>query len=111
MGVGKEVDGRAQPLHIDHEVHGIRCIRRPLPVRHHVHSHGRVGVRNSVEAIIDILHLPDPPQPIQRRVVKVEEGIARRRVGITAGIDSRNIVTRRVNLMKWLVSSSLTPEW
>jgi hypothetical protein len=33
--------------------------------------------RDGIDTVLRVLHLPDPPDPVEHAVVEVEEGIAR----------------------------------
>lgn len=53
---------------------------------------------DSVEAVVGILHLPNPPQSVQRAVVEVEGGVAGRGSRIAARVNAVDVVTCSVNL-------------
>lgn len=100
MGLAKR-NRRAKPLHIDHT---IQRIRRPLL---HRHRHGSVDKGQRIDPRVDVLELPDPPDPVQRRVMEVEDRVAGGSVGIAARIDRGDVVACCVDLIPGQLGSPL----
>lgn len=83
-------DLRTKPRHVDRHIHGIRP-------PNHAHRRHRAG-RNGVEALVRVLHLPDPPQSVECGVVEIEDGITWRCHRITARIDGSDVMACCVDL-------------
>jgi len=101
MGV-QQLDWSSKPGQIDGCLCGIGLTSllpaapRPHPVSAVIHGvpvHG-----DSIEAVVGVLHLPDPPEPVDGAMVEIEDGVARRGAGIAARVDSVDVVAGGVNL-------------
>ena len=53
-------------------------------------AEGHLGI----DAIVGVLHLPNPPKSIQTGVVEVKDGIAGRDHRVAAGVAARDVMTR-----------------
>lgn len=86
-------DRGAKPLHINHTLQGVRGPS--------IHGHRHIGgnKRKGVEAVLRVLHLPNPPDAVQRSVVEVEDRIAGGSVGISARVDGGDVVACSVDLI------------
>lgn len=94
-----------QPLQINHHLVRIRDARLPLArlhlphaMRPMVHGNHHAVHGHGIQALVGVLHLPHPPEPVQRRVVEVEDGVARGGGGVPAGIDGVDVVAGGVDL-------------
>lgn len=94
----EELDRGAKPLHVDGDV--VRVDSGALLALLHGHGHVHVDKGDGVEAVGRVLHLPDPPEAVQRRVVEVEERVAGRGVRVTARVHRRDVVAGCVDLKK-----------
>ena len=56
-------------------------------------AEGHLGVNT----LVGVLHLPDPPETIERGVMEVEDGIAGGDHGVAAGVAARDVVARVVD--------------
>lgn len=97
-------DRRREPLEVNLHLERVRDAL-PLPVAAvvDVTDHG-----HSVEAVLGVLHLPDPPQPVKRAVVEVEDGVARRGARVAAGVDAVDVVACSVDLV-WSAGLETAP--
>ncbi len=66
----EKLDRGSEPFQIDHDILGVL---RTSMVMHRAHG---VRKRDSKEAGLGVLHLPDPPQAVQRAVVEIEDRVA-----------------------------------
>jgi len=57
----------------------------------------RAETHLGVHTLVGVLHLPDPPETIQRGMMEVENRIARRDHRVAAGVAARDVVARVVD--------------
>ena len=87
-----------QPLEIDDHLAGIGdALARLDHIRHAlvstvVHRNDGAVHGHRVQSCIHILHLPHPPETVERGVVEVEYGVAGRRVGVSARVDGVDVM-------------------
>lgn len=102
----EQLDRGAEPFHIDSDVAGV--LGRGAGGRLHAHTHAHapahghrhvhVDKGDGVETLRRVLHLPDPPEPVERGVVEVEEGVAGGGERVAARVDGRDVVACRMDL-------------
>jgi hypothetical protein len=99
-----QLDRRGQPFQIDNVILGVdgRSPSPSPPTR--VLSPGMAMLllrgrhRDGVQAVLRILHLPDPPQAVHRAVMEVEERVAGRGGRIAARVDAVDVVAGGMDL-------------
>jgi hypothetical protein len=107
-----QLNRRRQPLQINNRIFGVGCCPSTAMAMSPLIRLGRFGRlarldgRNGIDARLGVLHLPDPPQAVQRAVVEVEHGVARRRGWVAAGVDAVDVVACRVDLLGRFISSA-----
>ncbi len=91
-------DRPRQPLQINDRLGRVRSAAATAHSRHVGHA-GAATRRYSIEALVWVLHLPDPPQTVERAVMEVEDGVAGGRGRVAAGVNGVDIMTGGMDLL------------